>query len=249
MLLNKIQIQNLWEININILNKRSPSWILRSLIFPFAMLAVLVMVRQYSFIVDLIILATFLLLVLSIYAGVSSIKKIRFRKPYSYNLSVFLYQAYDFIFLASLAFVFWGTGDDMLFRSNSLDLQAIRILRVYLLIILLVSTAFMLIFSPLLTIQKLKRFSTPSQTSKSHIYILIAMNTLPSFIAFAAIMLTRTGNGFQSLFISGIVCIVMGFFILTLLANNLFEIAVLFINKWPMIERDKLGFNVRYLPH
>jgi hypothetical protein len=245
-MLNQNQILDLWKININILNMRSPSRISQSFILPLIILFILLLLKQFPFWSIVSILALYAVLVLILYLTLVKIKKKKYRQPYSYNLSMLIYQVYDFIVLITIVVFALSVGDDMLLRSMNLDQDKIKTMRISLLVIASVTVVLILLYSPTLTAQKIRRHSSPAQISRVQLSILVALNAFPGFAIFLSVILNRMnllGNG---LAIGGILIITMGYLLLTFLTNSFYEIVILSIYKWPFIQREKSVFNVHY---
>jgi hypothetical protein len=245
-MLNQNQILDLWKININILNMRSPSRISRSFILPLIMLFMLILLKQFPFWSIAGILALYVMLVLILYLTLVKIKKKKYRQPYSYNISMLIYQVYDFVVLITMVVVALGVGYDMLLRGMSLDQGKITNVRISLLVVAFVTIVLVLLYSPTLSAQKIKRHSSPDQISSAQLSILLALNAFPGLAVFLSIIVNRLNPLESGLAVGGILIIMSGYLLLTLLTNSFYEIVILAINKWPFIQREKSEFNVHY---
>lgn len=246
-MLNQNQILDLWKININILNIRSPSRISQSFILPLIMLFMLLLLKQFPLWSIVGIMALYAMLVLILYLTLVKIRKKKYRQLYSYNLSMLIYQVYDFMVLIIMVVFALGVGDDMLLRGMRLDQGKIATMRISLMVIVSVTVVLILLYSPTLSAQKIRRHSSSDQISSVQLSIFVAaLNAFPGFAVFLSVILNRINPFGNGLAIAGILIITMGCLLLTLLTNSFYEIVILSINKWPFIQREKSVFNVHY---
>ena len=193
MRLDQQRINELWRIGLDRLNRRSAGWIVESFPFVLLMYLALAMVKQFSILMTLFSSGSYVAFSAIVYVVTRRIKQKRFHAPYSHNVYLLLHQGYDFVSMLVLAFVFWGIGDDMIYRSGVLNVQALRLAHIYTWTALALSVSIAFFLGPTLAVRKIDS-QLMVKPGSGVVPILLVLRALPGLALLIGLLLVRTGR-------------------------------------------------------